>query len=281
MKRLLTLLIFSVPLAAQQVQFQADPKETIEQRLSAYAGNDRTRAGTLKRFFQEAGCPELSEQAVKGQKLPNVLCVLPGSSGRSIIVGAHFDHADIGDGVLDNWSGASLLPGLLRSLTGTARRHTYIFVGFTAEEKGLVGSRFYINHVAETDQPRIDAMVNLDTLGLGPTKVWATHANPALLDALARVAKAMKLPITAFNVDGIGSSDSEPFRDKKVPAITIHSATTETLPLLHSLRDNPKHLRLDDYYDSYRLIAAYLAFLDTALPPSSPEPPSRGKTAQP
>ncbi|PYX03200.1 MAG: Zn-dependent exopeptidase M28, partial [Acidobacteria bacterium] len=36
-------------------------------------------------------------------KLPNVICVLPGSSDKVIIVGAHFDRVSEGDGVVDNW----------------------------------------------------------------------------------------------------------------------------------------------------------------------------------
>ena len=45
-------------------------------------------------MFAEAGCDDqhLSEQPVKGSKLPNIVCLLPGSSDRMIIVGAHFDH---------------------------------------------------------------------------------------------------------------------------------------------------------------------------------------------
>lgn len=99
---------------------------------------------TLKQIFTEAGCDEshLSEQPVKGSKLPNVICVLPGSSDRVIIVGAHFDRVPDGDGVVDNWSGASLLPSLYEAVKLEPRKHTYIFVGFTDEEKGEVGSHF-------------------------------------------------------------------------------------------------------------------------------------------
>jgi Zn-dependent M28 family amino/carboxypeptidase len=265
--------LLAAPLWAEQIQFAPAPKSSIEKRVLEYTGTDQDRQTTLKKLFQEDGCPQLSEQAVNGQRLPNLICVLPGNSGRIIIVGAHYDHVDKSTGVIDNWSGASLLPSLLHSLEGVARSHTFIFVGFTAEEKGLIGSKYYVNHISREEKPRVDAMINLDTLGLGPTKVWATHASPELLQGLSRVAATLQLPIAAFNVDGMGSSDSEPFREKQVPAITIHSATQETLRFLHSPEDNPQHLRLDDYYDSYRLVAAYLAYLDTSLPPAkAPQP---------
>ena len=75
-----------------------------------------------------------------GSKLPNLICVLPGRSQKVIIVGAHYDHPEEGgDGVVDNWSGASLLPSLYRSVKFDPRQHSYIFIGFAAEERAKSG----------------------------------------------------------------------------------------------------------------------------------------------
>ena len=86
-------------------------------------------------MFSEAGCDEqhLSEQPVKGSKQPNVICLLPGTSDKVIIVGAHFDYVSAGNGVVDNWSGASLLPSLYEAIKIEPRKHSYIFIGFTDE----------------------------------------------------------------------------------------------------------------------------------------------------
>lgn len=108
-------------------------------------------------------------------------------------------------------------------------------------------------------------MINMDTLGLGPTEVWATHADRSLLNALDNLAHAMKLPVSVMNVDQVGSSDSESFAKYKIPRITIHSVTQETWPILHSTKDKLDEIKMDDYYASYRLMAGYLAFLDTDL----------------
>jgi hypothetical protein len=102
---------------AQSIRYEPVSRSVIESRLEQYRGNDRQRAGTLEQLFVESGCDDqrLSEQFVKGSKLPNVICVLPGSSGSVIIVGAHFDHVSAGDGVVGNWSGcvpfAVFVPG--------------------------------------------------------------------------------------------------------------------------------------------------------------------------
>ena len=113
-------LLATISFAASPTSVRYDPvsREVVEARLGKYAGDNAQRENTLKRLFADAGCDELhiSEQKVKGSKLPNVMCLLPGSSDKVILVGAHFDHVSAGDGVVDNWSGASLLPSLFQSL---------------------------------------------------------------------------------------------------------------------------------------------------------------------
>jgi hypothetical protein len=90
------------------VTYRTASHEVIEQRLGKYGGSNQQREAALKQIFIEAGCDDqhLSEQPVKGPKLPNVVCLLPGTSSKIIIVGAHFDRTVEGDGVVDNWSGA-------------------------------------------------------------------------------------------------------------------------------------------------------------------------------
>ncbi len=249
----------------QAVRFLPVSREVIEARLQQFATTNAKRKSSLQRMFQEAGCTgeRFREGKVEGSSLPNLVCTLPGETEVIILVGAHYDLAERGKGVVDNWTGAALLPSLLESLAGHARRHTFVFVGFTDEEKGLVGSKFYVSQLTPEEKQKIRAMVNLDTLGLSPTKVWVSRADRRLLTALADVARSMKLPLQGVDVDKVGSSDSESFAQQNIPAITIHSVTQETLPILHSPKDTPEAVKLDDYYQSYRLIAAYLSYLDT------------------
>jgi Zn-dependent M28 family amino/carboxypeptidase len=190
-------------------------------------------------------------------------------------VGAHFDRVSEGNGVVDNWSGASLLPSLYEAVKMEPRKHTYIFIGFTDEEQGEVGSRFYARQMTKEQVAMTDAMVNMDTLGLAPTEVWASHSDKRLTGALAYVAKQLNVSVTGVNVDQVGSTDAEQFAERKIPRITIHSLTQETwnARILHTSKDRISAMRLDDYYQTYRLLAAYIAFLDqvantTAAPDS-------------
>lgn len=250
-----------------QVQFKLVNQEVVKQRLDLYQGSDTKREAALMQIFRDVGCAsaDLSEQLVPRLKQSNVICVLPGNTAETIVVGAHYDHVTEGSGVIDNWSGASLLPSLYRSLTGVPRRHTFIFVGFTGEESGLIGSEYYVKHLPPDQLPTIEAMINLDTLALGPTEVWVSQSDPRLVNSIAVVAKAMKLPIARMDVDGVGESDEESFIRKKLCTLTVHTLTPQTLHVLHRPDDNPSAVQFSDYYQTYQLLAAYLAFLDTQL----------------
>jgi len=72
------------------------------------------------------------------------------------------------------------------------------------------------------------------------------------------------LPVTAMNVEQVGSTDSEQFAARKIPSITIHSLTQQTWDahILHTSKDKLSAMNLDNYYETYRLVAAYIAYLD-------------------
>ena len=251
-------------------------RELVVARLEKYSGDNERREATLKQMFVESGCEgkNLTEQVVRESKVPNVVCILPGSSGKVIIVGAHFDKVPEGDGVVDNWSGASLLPSLFQSLKDEPHNHTFVFIGFTDEEKGLLGSSFYAHHMSKEEVAATDAMVNMDTLGLAPTEVWTSHSDKRLVQALVSIARELNMTVSGVNVEKIGSTDSVQFSDRRIPSITIHSLTQETWNqhILHSAKDRLSALNLAAYYQTYQLVAAYLVFLDHIADAHAPEP---------
>jgi hypothetical protein len=265
MARLICALLALLSLAAQtSIEFGTVPKSMIEHNLHAAEDTNLKREQKLRSMFEALGCTgdQLREEPVKHAKAPNVICTLPGETDSVILVGAHFDFVDRGKGVVDNWSGCSLLPALFHSVKQSPRRHTYVFAGFTDEEQGLVGSKFYVRELGKGGLEKVNAVVNLDSLGTGPTKFEMDRADQELAEALLRIASTFKLPLSVVNAHKVGRSDSDSFQDHKVPTINIHSLTQETLPILHTSRDRMDAIRFDDYYDSYLLIRAYLAYLD-------------------
>jgi len=262
----------SSPQSLAQIHFRLQTREVVEGRLKSFSTKNSEREALIRKWFAESGCKRanLSEQALDHKLPSNVICVLPGETQQVIVVGAHTDHVDsVGDGVVDNWTGAVLLPALLYSLSAQPRHHTLVFVGFSGEEEGLVGSQYYVDHFTNAQRAHIEGMVNFDSLGLGPTEVWASHADKVLLDALASVAAASKLPVGTMNVDNLGTADSESFARYQIRRITLHSVTQKTWPILHSPSDKIAAVKMNDYYDSYKLIAEYLAYLDDALKPAA------------
>jgi hypothetical protein len=259
------LFCFSSSATADTLGFSLMSREVVEARLGEYGGTNSQRGATLKRLFVEAGCGEhLSEQPFKGSKAPNVICTLPGDSDRTLIVGGHFDRVTVGDGVADNWSGASLLPSLYQVIRTEPRKHTYIFIGFADEERGLRGSNFYARQMTPEQVAATDAVVNMDVLGLTSPNVWASRSDKRLTLALHYVAMLLDVPLSNVNFELVGSTDSESFAKRKIPRITVHSLTqkSEDAGILHSPKDKLSVIRLDDYYATYRLLSAYLVFLD-------------------
>jgi hypothetical protein len=252
-------------LSAQKVGFRKTAREVLESRLRDCPEKSGQRWRKLEDLFRAAGSGDdrLSEQPVPGFREPNVICVLPGENETTIIVGAHFDNIGAGHGVIDNWSGGILLPTLYESLKVLPRKHTFIFVAFSAEEAGLKGSGHYARKMTREDVARTRAMVNLDCLGLGSTAVLKSAANKMLTDVMTSVAAATKLPLRIINFQG-SRWDADSF-SSKIPQITLLSFTSRTAGITNSVNDNLDAVSWDDYYQSYLLVAMYLAYIDTQL----------------
>jgi Iap family predicted aminopeptidase len=129
----------------------------------------------------------------------------------------------------------------------------------------LAGSRSYAKQIAPEQKDEIAALVNIECLGLSPTAIWLSRADPQLARFARFVAANAKMPLPAINVEKIGTDDAASFARLRIPSITFHSVTQPTLQILHSNRDNFKAVIEDEYYDSYRFLALYLALIDQRL----------------
>jgi Zn-dependent M28 family amino/carboxypeptidase len=181
------------------------------------------------------------------------------------VVGAHFDCAG-GDGVIDNWTGAILLPSLMQAIRETPRRHSFQFVGFAAEEKGLLGSSTYLKSMTTEERGKIAAVVAMDSLGLTPTKFWPNSPSKKLISMAALLARSMNLGFIGIDVDAVGTTDSMIFHRAGIPVLSLHSVTQDTLKLINSKQDVWRALSWQDYYDTHRFVSALLIYLDQKLP---------------
>jgi len=114
----------------------------------------------------------------------NVVGILPGSDPKlrneTIVIGAHYDHLGMGGegsgslsarpgihhGADDNASGVAGLLELARMLTlqNPKPRRTIVFIAFSGEEEGLIGSNYYVNHPIVPLANTV-AMINMDMIG--------------------------------------------------------------------------------------------------------------------
>jgi hypothetical protein len=250
---------------AAEIKFDAVSRTLVEKRFGEPPSKNAERAQALRTLFDEVHCSgdHFEEQRVHGSKLPNLICTLPAESDETILVTAHYDKVDTGgsNGAIDNWTSASLLPSLYQALALQPRKYKLVFIAFMGEETGLLGSKFYAEHLSKDEARRIRALVNVDSIGMTGTEVWVSRADKDLVKGAAMVAHALQLPLTGMNVDQVGDSDSHPFIQRKVPVIDFHSVTSENFHILHSGLDRRAAVNWDAYYESYRLIAGFVAWL--------------------
>jgi hypothetical protein len=249
---------------AQRVQFVPANETAILERMTNIPADNRERAVELKALFSEAGCSgnALAEQPVDGVEIPNITCRLHGAGNDTIIVGAHYERVSSAQRPLDNWSGASLLPALYQCLKGKKRQHNFIFVAFADQGNDPAGAEFFTRHMGQPELDRTDAMINVDALGLSPTKFSVAHSDKDLVHDLVVMVYALKLPASQIDIAAAGNTDSEPFALRRVPQITVHSLTKQNV-----VSGETTQFRPNNYYDTYRLLCGYLAYLDQTLKP--------------
>lgn len=169
----------------------------------------------------------------------NVLGFLKGAdpelSEEVIVVGAHYDHIGTGafgsrvpgkdeihNGADDNASGTSGLLELAAYFSANSEnlKRSVLFIAFSAEELGLLGSSYYAAHPAIPMQ-RTVAMLNMDMIGRLNQKdliVLGTGSSPEWEDIISRANRSVGLDIS-FNSSSFAPSDQSVFYSKGVPAI--------------------------------------------------------------
>ncbi len=133
----------------------------------------------------------------KNVKLKNVVGIIPGTNpylAEAVVVSAHYDHLGFGwpdvrkgnegkihNGADDNASGIAVMLELAKTLGKTHKpARTIIFIAFTAEECGLVGSRYFVNNYNKFPINEILANLNIDTVGrLFGKKLMVLNSNSA------------------------------------------------------------------------------------------------------
>lgn len=227
--------------------------DALEGRLAGSPGA-RCAARYVARHFRESGLEPAGDSGTFFQDVPlrsavnphapggtgrNVVAILPGSdpalSREAVVVGAHLDHlgrggfgsletgepGQIHNGADDNASGvAALLRAAHRLAHGPRPARSVVFVAFTGEELGLLGSSRYANDPAVPLEHTV-AMVNMDMVGRledDPLIAYGTGTAQEWEDLLAPAADSAGLTI-AREASGFGPSDHTSFYAKQIPVL--------------------------------------------------------------
>jgi hypothetical protein len=187
-----------------------------------------------------------------------------------VVVGAHLDSWDLGQGTLDNGTGSMVVMETARILAscGTAPRRTIRFILFTGEEQGLHGSKAYVQQHKE-ELPRISACLVHDT-GTGRVYGLGWTGRPALKPILeAELASLKEIGVADFMARGMGGSDHASFDRAGVPACIFRQEIAGYRFAHHSNADTITLAREPDLVQGAQVMAVSamrLANLDQLLP---------------
>lgn len=219
-----------------------------------------------KTYYQEVVFKDMesiarnSKQAGPKNKFSrNVVGLLEGNDpalkNEYIVIGAHFDHLGLGSmmsasrskepnqihyGADDNASGVALMLDLVNKFSQKINQRSIIFIAFTCEENGLIGSKQFLEELP-FDSKQIVAMFNFDMVGMlknNSLTVGGTKTSKESEKIIKKYSKANNLKVS-LSPSGVGPSDHASFYAKNIPVFYFTTGADSTY---HTPYDNPHRL---------------------------------------
>lgn len=185
----------------------------------------------------------LKQGTHRSLKMDNVLAYIPGKrSDEYVIVGAHFDHLGVDEtladdkiynGADDNASGVSAVLQIARAfaLSGEKPLRNVIFAFWDGEEKGLLGSKHFVQHCPFLKQ--IKGYLNFDMIGRNNKHEQPQHVVYFYTAAHPAFGEWLKQDITRYGLqlqpdyrpwdNPVGGSDNASFARSGIPVIWYHT----------------------------------------------------------
>ncbi|MBQ6513248.1 MAG: M28 family peptidase [Clostridia bacterium] len=218
------------------------------------------------------------EQTESAGTSQNVIAEIPGRTDEWIVLSAHYDSTPLSRGAYDNMSGCIGLLGIMEALRGKAPlRYGLRFVFCGSEEVGLLGSKAYTAaHEAELEKIALD--INLDMIGTYMGRFIACiSAENKLLHYLEYLCAQRGWGLHARQ--DVYSSDSTPFADKGVPALSFARIAPKSQATIHNRYDTRALLSEDQLIADIGFLSDFtLGMADAIKCPVSREIPEDIKT---
>ncbi len=217
----------------------------------------------------------------------NVLAIVPGTdpilSEEYIVYGAHYDHVGVGapddqgdtiyNGARDNATGTTAILSLAKYVAKNPLRRTAMFVLYTAEEKGLLGSKWFVDH-APVSLDKIKYCFNIDNGGYNDTSIVSvigltrTEAENVIIESCASFGlEAIEDPAKEQGL--FDRSDNVNFAKQGIPAPTFslgfRSFDQEIFKYYHQPGDEVESLDMayiEKYVKSFILSAILIGDAD-------------------
>lgn len=204
----------------------------------------------------------------------NVIGRFPGETAREIVIGGHIDSLtpEI-PGADDDASGVAVMLETARVLCQKKNSSTLVFVAFSGEESGLVGSKNFVENYALKN---VALMLQLDMASNGaPLMLWIDTPKAQSPEWLVKASiesfhelgyRAIDYPTHFQSLNGTlggAGSDHEPFMDKGIPAIAFVSDVR--FPI-HTRNDSMAYFKPDGLERSGKLILALVEKFDREQP---------------
>jgi hypothetical protein len=195
----------------------------------------------------------------------NVMGLIDNKAENTIIIGAHYDHLGFGgegslyrdsikaihNGADDNASGVSILLNLAAKLKKKNTKSNYLFIAFSGEEMGLLGSNYFVKNPT-LDINKVSYMINMDMVGRlkqdSSLAVYGTGTSPIFKQILKSHNDNFKL---VQQESGVGPSDHTSFYLADIPVLHFFTGQHEDY---HKPGDDSDKLN----YDGMNLISSYI-----------------------
>lgn len=241
----------------QQVEFFSSAE--FKGRGSATAENNKV-AQFIADWYKDNGIQPVSGSnyfqafKVSAGNTNNIIGMIPGSdptlAQETVIVGAHMDHLGTTNGKMypgadDNASGTAVLLHLARSLAANkaALKRTIVFIAFSGEELGLLGSRHYVQNPLRPLNKTV-FMINMDMVGYGKGKLQALSVSTSPSAMAFYQSAASKYPNLTVDTSQAAPdrSDHAPFQQNGIPIACLHTGLHDNY---HQPTDTPDKVDFD------------------------------------
>ncbi len=195
----------------------------------------------------------LKQQEYTGQSL-NVIADIPGEIPEYIAFTAHYDSTSLSQGAYDNMSGSVGLIGIASHFVNKKNRYGLRFIWCGSEERGLLGSKFYCEDAEALKNCVLN--INLDMIGCVMGKFIAcVTAEEKLCHYISYFGLEKGFGISV-NQD-VYSSDSTPFADKGVPAVSFARIAPQNTATIHNSYDTLSVMQGEQMVEDIEFLSAF------------------------